>query len=238
MTLQEFEHLARTIWAEIPQQYKQGTDGLIIEPGMHSHPEHEDFFTLGECVTEAYPSEFEGPDTTRSLVVLYFGSFRAVAAQDPEFEWEHEVNETLLHELQHHLEHLATDDSLEDFDYAVQENFRRVEGQPFDPLFYHAGVQLAAGCYRVEDDVFLEVETRSQSGMTHEFSWGGAGYRVEIPESAADILYAVLEQEMRDVRGDFCVVRLRRRGMLGTLRAALGSKGYAVEEVLVRAQSV
>ena len=63
MSLQEFEQLARTLWHEIPQQYKQGIDGLIIEAGSRAHAEHQDFFTLGECVTEAYPSDFGGPET-------------------------------------------------------------------------------------------------------------------------------------------------------------------------------
>lgn len=238
MTLQEFERLARTLWAEIPQQYKQGIDGLIIEAGSHAHPEHQDFFTLGECVTEAYPSDFGGPETVRSAVVLYYGSFQAVAEEAPEFDWEEEINETLLHELQHHLEHLASDDTLEDFDYAVQENFRRVEGQPFDPLFYQAGVQIAPHCHRVEQDVFLEVEVKRPDAFVHEFSWAERRYRVEVPESPADILYVVVDREMRDVPGDFCIVRVRRRGMLGTLRAAWGTQGYSVEEVLVSAQAL
>lgn len=238
MNLPAFEKLARTIWAEIPQQYQQGIDGLIVEAEAHTHPEHADFFTLGECVTEAYPSDFEGPETTRSSVVLYYGSFRALAEQDPDFDWEYEINETLLHELQHHLEHLADDDRLADFDYAVQENFRRVEGQPFDPLFYRAGVEIAPGCYRVEQDVFQECAMRSLDAYTHQFTWADAEYRVRLPESQADIQYAVLEQELRDVPGDFCIVRVRRRGMLGTLRAALGKQGYRVEEVMVSAEQV
>jgi predicted Zn-dependent protease with MMP-like domain len=238
MTLQKFESLARTIWSEIPEQYKQGIDGLVIEENAHAHPEHQDFFTLGECVTEAYPSDFGGPETIRSFVVLYYGSFAAVAQEDPDFDWEDEIDETLLHELQHHLEHLAADDKLEDFDYAVQENFRRVEGQPFDPLFYHAGVQISADCFRVEADVFLEIESKRPEGFVHEFSWAARQYRAAVPASEADILYVVLDQEMRDVPGDFCIVRVRRRGMLGTLRAALGSRRYTMEEVKVSAEQL
>ena len=238
MTFQEFERLARALWAEIPQQYQQGIDGLIIEAASHAHPEHEDFFTLGECVTEAYPSDFGGPDTVRSSVVLYYGSFRAISEEDPEFDWEEEINETLLHELQHHLEHLASDDRLEDFDYAVQENFRWVEGQPFDPLFYHAGVEIAPHCYRVEQDVFLEVEVKRAAGFVHQFSWDDRAFRVEVPASAADILYVVIDEEMHDVPGDFCVVRVRRRGVLGTLRAAYGTRGYTVEEVMASVQVI
>ena len=236
MTLQQFEQLARSAWGDIPEHFKAGIDGLVIEKDAHTHAEHDEFFTLGECVTEAYPSDFGGPDTIRSSVVLYYGSFRAVAHDDPEFDWGHEIRETLLHELQHHLEHLADDDALEDFDYAVEENFKRTEGQAFDPLFYRAGQLIDGGTYRVDDDVFAELSVRGEDAMPHFMEWLGARYRVDIPASAADVLYAVIDEEMPEVRGDFCIVRLRRKGLLGTLRAALGSTGYSVEEVFVKAQ--
>ena len=235
MTLQEFEALANQAWKEIPSEYKQGVDGLVIDKDAHTHPEHEDFFTMGECVTEAYPSDYGGPDTTRSAVVLYYGSFRAVAHDDPEFDWEREVNETLLHELQHHLEHLADDESLTDFDYAVEENYKRVEGQPFDPLFYRAGEKTEEGHYRVEEDVFAELEARGLESVEHTVEWLDTRWRIALPASEADVLYAVIDHEMPEVRGDFCVVRIRRKGLFGTLRAAFGSDGYSVEEVFVKA---
>ncbi len=237
MELAEFERHARTIWDAIPEQYKQGVDGLVIEATTRAHPEHPEFYTLGECVTEAYPSDFGGPDTIRSAVVLYYGSFQRVAEEDDEFDWEEEIHETLLHELQHHLESLADDDKLSDLDYAVEQNFRRFEGQPFDPLFYRAGDPLAAHTYLVEHDIFVEVETSSNDGFTFELSWQDRTYRVEIPESAADVLFVVLE-EMPGVVGELAVVRVRRRGVLGTLRAALTGAKHRVEEVLGSAQVV
>ena len=88
-------------------------------------PSLPDVYTLGECVTESYPSDFGGPETTRSVVVLYYGSFFRVSRQDDAFDWEVELWETLTHELQHHLESLAADDSLIDMDYAADENYRR-----------------------------------------------------------------------------------------------------------------
>lgn len=235
MTLQEFEQLAQQAWTDIPQNFKAGVDGLVIEQAAHTHPEHNDFYTLGECVTEAYPSDFGGPDTIRSAVVLYYGSFRAVAQEDEEFDWEHEIRETLQHELQHHLEHLADDDRLGDFDYAVEENFKRVEGEPFDPFFYHAGEALGDQRYRVEDDVFVEVQTKSPDATDYQLEWLNERYRIKLPATTADILYAVIEQEMPEVRGDLCIVRIRRKGIVGTLRAALGSQGYSVEEAFVTA---
>jgi hypothetical protein len=187
-------------------------------------------------VTEAYPSEFGGPDTIRSAVVLYYGSFRAVAQDDPEFDWEHEIHETLLHELKHHLEHLADQDTLGDFDHAVEENFKRVEGEPFDPLFYHAGEALGDNRFRVEDDVFVEMREKSLVSLDYQLHWEGERYRVELPASEADIQFVVIEHRMPDVRGDLCIVRIRRKGLVATLRAALGSAGYLVEEVFVMAE--
>jgi hypothetical protein len=235
MNLQQFETAAQRVWTEIPEKYKQGIDAFVIEPMHHTHAEHPDFYTLGECVTEAYPSEFGGPDTIRSAVVLYYGSFVAVAEEDPDFPWEHEIEETLLHELQHHLEHLADDDALADLDYAVEENYKRVDGQPFDPLFFRAGEALGADVFRVEQDVFAVIETRSSTALAFDLEWNGARYHVPVPQSDADVLYVVIEQEMPDVAGDFCVVRVRRMSALGTLRATLTRRGYSVEEVFVEA---
>jgi predicted Zn-dependent protease with MMP-like domain len=231
----EFEKVATEVWQQIPEQFKQGVDGLIIERDAHTHPEQDDFFTLGECVTEAYPSEYGGPDTIRSAVVLYYGSFRAIALEDEEFDWRHEIHETILHELQHHLEHLAEEDALEDFDYAVEQNFRRVGGDPFDPLFYRAGESIGDETYRVEDDVFVELRSRSNDAITYTLDWEGGAYKLAIPRSDADVLYVVLAEEMAGVAGDLCVVRVRQRGALRTLRAAF--TGQTVEEVLVPVQA-
>lgn len=237
MDLTEFEKNAHRAWNEIPAEYKQGIDGLIIEQDAHTHADHTDFYTLGECVTEAYPSDFGGPDTIRSAVVLYYGSFRGLAANDESFDWQQEIHETLLHELQHHLEHLATEDGLEDFDYAVEENYRRVEGEPFDPLFFHGGELIAPHTYRVEDDVFIELQSPTIDALQYRLDWQGETYRVELPASSADILFAVIEQEMPDVAGDLCIVRIRQKSALAKLRAAFSRDGYSLEEVLVSAEA-
>jgi predicted Zn-dependent protease with MMP-like domain len=237
MTLPEFEALAEKAWTEIPVDFKAGIDGLVIEKDAHSDPEHEDMFTLGECVTESYPSDFGGPDTIRSAVVLYYGSFHEIAADDDEFDWEHEIRETLQHELQHHLEHLADEDGLGDLDYAVEQNYHRLEGEPFDPFFYQAGEAIGDRRFRLEDDVFIEMRARTDDAVDYRLEWLGVQYAVAIPASDVDVLFAVLE-EMPEVHGDLCIVRIRRKGVLGTLRAALASTGFSVEEVFVSAQKL
>ena len=231
MDFSEFEKAAAAIWGEIPENYRTGVDGLIVKREAHTHPEHDEFFTLGECLTETYPSDFGGPDTIRSAVVLYYGSFAILAREEPDFDWDFEIYETITHELQHHLEHLASEDALEDFDYAVEQNFLRVDGQPFDPFFYREGERIAENVYRVDDDVFKEVIRNDGGPFSCELSWLNARYHVDIPESSAEILIAVLDHVMDDVDGEFAIVRVRKQNTVQKVRSAF--KGVSVEEVLI-----
>ena len=233
MEFVKFEDAARKAWAEIPDKYKQGVDGLVVNRESHTHPEHDDFFTLGECITEAYPSDFGGPDTIRSAVVLYYGSFAALAEDDEEFDWGYEIKETIQHELQHHLEQLALEDRLEDFDYAVEQNYQRIEGEPFDPLFYRAGEHIDDRLYLVDTDVFHEISRSDTNGFECVLEWNDDRYRLNIPASDADILFAVLDIPMPDVQGEFAVVRVRERKGVDKLRAAF--KRMSVEEVSINA---
>ena len=160
MDFATFEQRARQEWERIPETFKAGVDGLVVERPARRHPSRPDVYTLGECVTETWPSDWGGPDTTRSWLLLHYGSFRRLAALDPDFDWDNELWETLTHELQHHLESLADDDALGDVDYAVEENFKRRDGESFDPLFFRAGEPAGPGRYRVEDELFQEHEYR------------------------------------------------------------------------------
>ncbi|MGQ0562623.1 MAG: metallopeptidase family protein [Gemmatimonadota bacterium] len=235
MRFAEFESAARALWDEIPDEYKQGVDGLVVDRASATHPEHPDVYTLGECVTEDYPSQYGGPDTIRSAVVLYYGSFRALARTDHGFDWRGEIHETLMHELQHHLESLATEDTLEDFDYAVDENFKRVQGAAFDPLFYRAGMPLESGVYAVESDIFFEIVTADPAPLSFRFEWEAVQYRVMLPASGADVSYVYIENAPDAEHGDLCVVRVMKRGALATLRAVMRG-GTSVEETSARAE--
>jgi hypothetical protein len=232
MDYAEFERFARVVWDEIPEVYKAGVDGLVVDRSAIRHPEHPDVFTMGECVTEEYPSQYGGPDTTRSAVVLYYGSFQAIARDEDEFDWRGEIHETLMHELQHHLESLATEDALEDLDYAVDENFKRTQGDPFDPLFYRAGEVLEPGLFAVEEDVFFEVETRAAGQLPFEFVVDDVTYSITLPESGADVSYVYVE----NLPG-VSVVRVMKRSAFATVRAALRG-GTSVEETAAIAEVV
>lgn len=215
MTFEEFERRAWQEWERIPSEYRSGVDGLRIERAALPHASLPDVYTLGECTTESYPSDFSGPETTRSVVVLYYGSFFRLARQDDEFDWEVELWETLTHELQHHLESLAQDDSLVDMDYAADENYRRYQGEPFDPLFFRHGVPGADGWLRVEDEFFLELRRAANEYV--EFEWHGRSYRAPVPEEPADVLILTIADGVPDAPGALHLVLVERTRWTETL---------------------
>ena len=219
MRYDEFEATAQQVWDNLPVEYKTGVDGLVIERDARSSGSSagDDIYTMGECVTDSFPSTFDGPETTRSVVIVYYGSFLRLSLQDPGFDWQHELEETIRHELQHHLEALASEDTLVDFDYAVDQNFKRLDGELFDPLFFRVGEQIAQHTYRVEDDLFFEVEAAQvPASRVVEIEWQDAVYRVRVPASAADVTYVEIENPP-DERLEFCLVVVAARGALRTI---------------------
>jgi hypothetical protein len=187
MQYDDFEERAQQEWGRIPAEYRNGVDGLVVERSALPHPSLPDVYTLGECVTESYPSAVGDADTIRSVVVLYYGSFLRLSLLDPDFDWEGELWETLTHELQHHLESLAADDALVDMDYAADENYKRYQGEPFDPFFYRSGL-LEDDWLRAENEYFQEYE--GAPGATISFSWDDVEYAVTVPAAAdADVCF-------------------------------------------------
>jgi hypothetical protein len=235
----EFEARAWQHWEQVPAQYRAGVDGLVLERDAKVHPNLDAIYTLGECVTENFPSAYGGPETTRSVVVLYYGSFLRLAHDDPEFEWDRELWETIRHELQHHLEALATEDALEDFDYAVDQNFKRINGEPFDPLFFRAGEPLGQGVFRVEDDVFMELELAPghEAGWL-EFEWEAQRYRIERPQSGSAISLLRVSGGPQLERGDFYIVLVPQRHLLRQLGDLLRRRGPQAHEAETHAQII
>jgi predicted Zn-dependent protease with MMP-like domain len=228
MNFETFEKLARVEFDRVPEQYRAGVDGLIVDRDAKAHPSARDVFTLGECVTEAYPSDFGGPDTIRSAVVLYYGSFLRLSRLDPSFDWEEELWETLMHELQHHLESLADDEGLVDLDYAVEQGFQRQDGEPFDAQYYRAGEALGDGWFRVEKELFLEVEANGDAFI--EFDLEGQTYRLPVPEQASDVTYVTVVDGLPPDASPLTVVLVRRRSWRAALTSLFGGREVAVAE--------
>jgi len=232
MTFEHFEQRSAELWQQIPPEYRAGVDGVRVAREARAHPTLPDVYTLGECLTESYPSDFGGPETTRSLVVLYYGSFWRLSRRDAEFDWEEELWETLTHELQHHLESLAADDTLEDVDYAADENFKRLDGRSFDPFFFRAGERLESGWFRVEGDHFREYEAGTPE---LEFEWEGERYRVAVPAEGADVLFLEIEPE-EPLPAGLVLVVTRQPGALRLLRSFFTGEQRRVAEYEVSAE--
>jgi len=213
MKYKDFERAAMEAYEEIPEEYKQGIEGLVVSRESLPHPELPDIYTLGECVTEDFASDWGGPETTRSKVVLYWGSFRNLAARDAEFDWSEELWETLTHELRHHLESLAREDALEGVDYALDETFKRDEGQDFDPWYFQQGDALGDGIYRVENNFYLErawQEDEFRAARWIEFDWREARWRIPRPEELGDVHFVWIQGvETGDATLELVLVRKR-----------------------------
>ena len=237
MTFDEFSRLAQEAFQSVPEAYRGGVEGVTTVEAVETHPELPSVLTMGECLTQAFNSEWQGPETTRSRVVLYYGSFRRMAEDQPDFDWEGELWETLTHELQHHLESLADEDALEATDYAVDESFKREQGEPFDPWYFQWGEPVGEGVYRVEDEVYIErILTEEEFDRMEgiEFTWENQSYRLPRPQELGDVHFIVVDGTEPYVQ----IVLVRRASLRQRLRGVLSSRGPTVLESGAEARRV
>lgn len=199
---QDFRALVQRLAAEVPGEYLDGIVDVEVSPRTVPHPVLGGVYTMGECI----PVE-TGADPVPSRVVLYHGSFQALARDRPAFDWREEAWETLTHELRHHLEWRANSAELEAYDWAADQNFRRAEGEPFDPVFYLSGERVAEGVYRVEEDVFWDRRVKRPPPQI-EVEWHGGRYRAALAEPSLPA-YVALEGLSPAPAGD-AIVSLRR----------------------------
>jgi hypothetical protein len=174
VTFEDFRALVRRLQHDIPAEFESGVTDIEVSPKTVPSPVHRDVYTLGECIPLTWTGD--GSDL-QSRIVLFCGSFQALARQRPDFDWRGEAWDTLTHELRHHLEFRAHVDALEAFDWAAEQNFARHEGKPFDPVFYRSGERIAEGVFKVDDDVFVEKAWGAGSGEWVGLTWHGADYR-------------------------------------------------------------
>lgn len=211
MRLADFEAMVRRLCGEVPAHFFEGIAEVIVSPRTVPHPDREEIFTLGEC--DPLPMEVgSGVEGLQSRIVLYHGSFAALARLQEGFDWRREAWETLTHELRHHLEWRARAPDLEDFDWAVEHNFARQEGEQFDPTFFLSGEREPGGNYRVEDDVFIDQIVRSVPASV-SFAWQGRAYSVPMPEGAELPCFLIVEGVTDPPEGDLVLVLRRKPGV-------------------------
>ena len=218
MKYSDFDLLVRRLADEVPAHFLEGVSEIAVAPGTLPHPTRSDVYTMGECFPDPL-SEEAGAQGIRSRIVLYHGSFQSLARRDPAFDWEEEVFQTLTHELRHHLEWRARTDALEDFDRAAEENFARLDGEEFDPLFFLGGEEVVDNIYQVDDDFFIDRIVRRPPPVL-EFGWHGAKYSADLPRDLTLPVYVTVSGLEEPPPGDLIIVLRRRPSILDLFRRA------------------
>ena len=227
MILADFRALVERLQQDIPAEFERGVVDVAVSPKTLPHPVHPDIYTLGECI----PLEWSGNGADlQSRIVLYYGSFAALAREHGGFDWSKEAWETLTHELRHHLEWRANVGALEAFDWAAEQNFARHEGRPFDPAFYLSGDKLADGVYKIDDDVFIE-EQGMGSGEWSKVTWHGRMYRLPVA-GVVGPAFLILDGLSDPPPGDAILVRPKKPRLADLWRA------QTVTEQVVRVEPV
>jgi hypothetical protein len=216
MRLPDFEAMVARMASEVPREFLDGVGEIVVSPRTLPHPERPGIFTLGECIPLA-AADGGSVEGIQSRIVLYHGSFAALARVTPGFDWREEAFETLTHELRHHLEWRARAPDLEELDWAVEQNYARQDGEAFDPVFFLAGAQVADDAWRIEDDVFLD---RIVAAVPESvpLRWGGREYLVAVPPEATLPAFLVLEGVAAPPAGELVLVLRRKPGVLSLFR--------------------
>ena len=210
---------------ELPAEFRAGLAGIEVTGKTVPHPLRDGVYTLGECVPHSFGAPGEGGAALQSSVFLHYGSFAALAAADPGFDWRQEAWETLTHEVRHHLEWRADATALEAFDDAVEANYARQEGEPFDPLFFLDGERLGPAVTKVEDDVFVDRPLRRRAwrragGGPVPVAWHGRTWHVTLPARVPDVLLVTVRGLEPAPAGDVVLVVRRKPSLLDVFRKA------------------
>lgn len=216
MRLPDFEAMVSRQTAEVPPEFLEGIVEVVVSPRTVPHPERAEIWTLGECIPLAGGDDAD-PRNLRSRIVLYHGSFQALARDTTGFDWAGETWETLTHEIRHHVEWRARVPDLEAFDLAAEANFARQDGGAFDAAFYKDGVHRPDGAYQVDDDVFIERVVASPPARVR-LHWEGDDYEIVIPGEAIPPAYLTVEGVRSPPPGELVLVLQKRGAWLGLFK--------------------
>ncbi len=125
MTFDAFQDAVESMVKDIPEEFLQGLQGVHVLEQARPESDYQDVYRLGEYLDPGSPDFLGGQAGLGRHIALYYGSFAALAEGDPEFDWEGELWDTLTHELRHHVESLAGEDSLVQDDLERQKEFER-----------------------------------------------------------------------------------------------------------------
>lgn len=112
MSFDEFQRMIEEMVADIPPEFMEGLQGVHVLEEVMEEEGYDDVVRMGEYLDPG-PADFLGSgEGLGRHVAMYYGSFAAIASDEPNFDWEEEAWETLTHELRHHVESLAGEDFL------------------------------------------------------------------------------------------------------------------------------
>ena len=124
LTFDQVGDLMDEIAEEFPPAFFEGlTGGIQLEEAAKPDPDFPpgEMYIMGEYCT----------DCTGNFIVLYYGSFAALMADEPEEAWADELFATLAHEFTHHLESRGGLHALDDKDAAfLREALAAYEDEP------------------------------------------------------------------------------------------------------------
>ena len=125
MTFDEAGEALDRMAEEFPEEfYADLNGGISLLPDEMPDPEFPpgEMYILGEYCD----------DQMGKYILLYYGSFAALAAKEEwtEEDWEEELYATLAHEFTHHMEGLAGERGLERRDEAMLDAWRAGEDEP------------------------------------------------------------------------------------------------------------
>lgn len=129
VTYRQFREAVETMLDEIPEAFLQELQGVHVLEQEKPEEGYDDVWRMGEYLDPGPEDFLHGEDGLGRHIALYHGSFARIAENDPAFDWEAEIWETLTHELQHHVESLAGDGRLIEQDLIDAASFP----QPGDP---------------------------------------------------------------------------------------------------------
>lgn len=203
-----FAARARAMTREIPAEFLEGVEDVVVHREVKRHPLLDDVLTLGEQEPSALVA-MTGSELVRSIVHLYYGSFVELARRDRAFDVDAELRETIEHELQHHLEDRAGVRTLVDDDDLFDAHQRFRAGLETPRGWWRQGEEVDDDVWQVGEDLFVELRLRRREfeavrGTTVELTVLDEPFDAEVPADAApgDILTFEGEGVLPEGAGD------------------------------------
>lgn len=128
MTYATFRRTVESMLDDVPEAFLVDLQGVHALEDEKRESEYDDVWRMGEYLDPGPDDFLGGSDGLGRHVALYWGSFVRLAEDDPAFDWENEIWETLVHELQHHVESLAGDGRLIEQDLLDAQAFFAPDG--------------------------------------------------------------------------------------------------------------